>query len=46
MRYWPGEADRRVPIEDDATAVARLQAMGAPVELPDCPAGITLRTAW
>jgi predicted peptidase len=33
------EADRRVPIEDDAEAVARLQAMGAPVEFARLPSG-------
>ncbi len=33
------EADRRVPIEDDAKAVARLQAMGAPVEFARLPSG-------
>ena len=33
------EADQRVPIEDDAQAVARLQAMGAPVEFARLPSG-------
>jgi predicted peptidase len=33
------EADLRVPIDDDATAVARLQAMGAPVEFARLPSG-------
>ena len=33
------EADRQVPIEDDATAVACLQAMGAPVEFARLPSG-------
>ena len=38
--------DRRVPIEDDAKAVERLHAWAPPSSLPDCPAGITLITAW
>ena len=33
------EADRRVPIEDDAKAVVRLQAMGAPVAFARLPSG-------
>src|SRR6266478_5977274 len=33
------EADRRVPIEDDAKAVERLHAMGAPVEFARLPSG-------
>src|SRR5215510_9911386 len=33
------EADRRVLIEDDAKAVARLHAMGAPVEFARLPSG-------
>ena len=33
------EADRRVPIEDDAKAVERLQAMRAPVEFARLPSG-------
>jgi predicted peptidase len=33
------EADRRVPIEDDAKAVALLHAMGAPVEFARLPSG-------
>ena len=40
------EADRRVPIEETAKAVERLQAMRPPLSLPDCPAGITLSTTW
>ena len=32
-------ADRRVPIEDDAKAVERLHAMGAPVEFARLPSG-------
>ena len=31
--------DRRVPIEDDAKAVERLQAMGAPVEFARLSSG-------
>jgi dipeptidyl aminopeptidase/acylaminoacyl peptidase len=33
------EADRRVPIEDNAKAVERLQAMHAPVEFARLPSG-------
>jgi predicted peptidase len=33
------EADRRVPIEDTAKAVERLQAIGAPVEFARLPSG-------
>ena len=33
------EADRQVPIADDAKAVERLQAMGAPVEFARLPSG-------
>ena len=33
------EADRRVPIADDAKAVERLQAMRAPVEFARLPSG-------
>jgi predicted peptidase len=33
------EADRRVPIEDDALAVTRLQAMNAPVKFARLPSG-------
>ncbi len=33
------EADRRVPIEDTAQAVARLHALGAPVEFARLPSG-------
>ena len=33
------EADQRVPIEDDAQAVAHLQALGAPVEFARLPSG-------
>ena len=33
------EADRQVPIEDDAKAVERLHAMGAPVEFVRLPSG-------
>jgi predicted peptidase len=40
------EADRRVPIEDTAKAVAQLRAMRAPVAFAHLPAEITLSTAW